>query len=239
MSFLLDPQIYSSLISLTLLEIVLGIDNIIFISILAGKLPEAQRQKARTIGLLAALFGRIGLIFSISFLTSLTQPLVNLGPFHFSGKDVVLLIGGLFLIGKSTHEIYEKTEGHTQQPAAGSGGRSVSFMGVLWQIFLIDMVFSLDSIITAVGMVSNIAIMIVSILISLTVMIVASQSIGEFIDRHPSIKILALAFLLMIGMLLTAEAFHVKVPKAYIYFSLGFALLVEFLNIKSKSRHIK
>jgi predicted tellurium resistance membrane protein TerC len=235
-SFWLDPQTYTSLLSLTLLEVVLGIDNIIFISILAGKLPQAQRQKARVIGLLAALLGRIGLIFSISFLTSLTQPLLHVGPLHISGKDLVLLIGGLFLIAKSTHEIYEKTEGHTATAASGAGVKALSFSAVVWQILLIDMVFSLDSIITAVGMASNISIMIVAILISLTVMTLASQSIGEFIDRHPSVKILALAFLLMIGMLLTAEAFHVKVPKAYIYFSLGFALLVEFLNIRSQSR---
>jgi predicted tellurium resistance membrane protein TerC len=238
-SFWINPDTYSSLLSLTLLEIVLGLDNIIFISILAGKLPEAKRQKARVIGLLVALVGRIVLLLSIAFLARLTQPLLTIGSLHFSGKDLVLLLGGLFLIAKSTHEIYEKTEGHSTTLDTAVVAQPMSYSSVLWQIVLIDLVFSIDSIITAVGMATNIVIMIIAILISLTVMMLASRSLGQFIDRHPSVKILALSFLLMIGMLLTAEAFHVAVPKAYIYFSLGFAVLVEFLNIRSQSRLLR
>lgn len=235
LAMLQDPGIYLSLISLTLLEVVLGIDNIIFISILAGKLPVEQRQKARTIGLLLALAGRLVLLLSIAWLTKLTQPFMTLGGLDFSGKDVVLLAGGLFLIAKSAHEIYEKMEvdPHGEQ---ATNLKVVTMQNVIIQIILIDMVFSLDSIITAVGLVSNIPIMVVAILISLAIMIAASGSIGDFIDRHPSIKILALSFLLMIGTLLVAEAFHFHIPRGYIYFSLAFALLVELINIKASTR---
>jgi predicted tellurium resistance membrane protein TerC len=235
LELLQDPQTYLSLLSLTLLEIVLGIDNIIFISILAGKLPVEARNKARVTGLLLALIGRLILLASIAWLTQLTQPLFHLGSLAFSGKDLVLLAGGLFLIGKSAHEIYEKMEIDPHGERA-THLKTVSFRSVIFQIILIDMVFSLDSIITAVGLVSNIAIMIIAILISMGVMIVASGGIGEFIDRHPSIKVLALSFLLMIGTMLVAEAFNVHVPKGYIYFSLAFALLVEVINIKANTR---
>lgn len=230
-----DPQTYISLLSLTLLEIVLGIDNIIFISILAGKLPPEKRQQARVIGLLIAVFGRLILLLGIAWLTRLTQPLLYLGPLHFSGKDMVLLGGGLFLIGKSAREIYERVEAppheHHLLPVA-----KATLLTIILQIVLIDMVFSLDSIITAVGLVSHIGIMVTAILISLGVMIAASSGIGGFIDKHPSIKVLALSFLLMIGTMLLAEAFHYAIPKGYIYFSLAFALFVEWINIKAHSR---
>lgn len=228
----LSPATYVSLLSLTLLEIVLGIDNIIFISILAGKLPPEQRDKARTLGLVCALGGRLLLLFSISWLVQLTKPLLTVASIGFSGKDLVLLGGGLFLIAKSAHEIYEKVEAHDEhlQEAKAS-----SFTNAILQIMLIDIVFSLDSIITAVGLVNQLPVMIVAIMISMGIMLLASKGIGEFIDRHPSIKVLALSFLLMIGTMLVAEAFHYHVPKEYIYFSLGFALFVEFINIKARS----
>jgi predicted tellurium resistance membrane protein TerC len=235
----LDPQTYISLLSLTLLEIVLGIDNIIFISILAGKLPEEQRQKARVIGLLLALAGRLLLLFSIAWLTKLTQPLFTIFEFSMSGKDLVMLAGGLFLIGKSAVEIYEKVEGGPHEHAGPADVAKNTFAAIIVQIILIDVVFSLDSIITAVGLVSHIAIMVVAILISLGVMIAASGTIGGFIDRHPSIKVLALSFLLMIGTMLMADGLHFHIPKGYIYFSLSFALFVEVINIKAHSRKHK
>lgn len=230
-----DPQAYVSLLSLTLLEIVLGIDNIIFISILAGKLPEAQRQKARVLGLAIALGARLILLMSIAWLTQLTQPLLHFGEYHLSGKDLVLLLGGLFLIGKSAHEMYEKVE-HDPHGEAATTLKTVTMRSVIFQIVLIDMVFSLDSIITAVGLVSHVPLMVIAILISMAIMMLASGSIGAFIDRHPSVKILALAFLLMIGTMLVAEAFEVHIPRGYVYFSLAFALFVEFVNIKAHTR---
>ncbi len=235
MELLLDPQTYISLLSLALLEIVLGIDNIIFISILAGKLPQEQRNKARVLGLLIALAGRLLLLMSIAWLVKLTHPFLHLGPLAISGKDLVMLGGGLFLIAKSTREIHEKMEVDPQGEHS-TQLKSISFQSVLLQIVLIDMVFSLDSIITAVGLVNNITIMVLAILISMGVMIVASGGIGDFIDRHPSIKILALSFLLMIGTMLVAEGFHVHIPREYIYFSMAFALFVEFINIKTHTR---
>lgn len=236
LALLSDPQTYVSLLSLTLLEIVLGIDNIIFISILAGKLPEESRQKARVYGLGMALFGRLLLLLGLSWLTQLTAPLFSLGSLHFSGKDLVLLAGGLFLIWKSATEIYEKVEGDPHALIAEAPVKAASFRSVILQIMLIDVVFSLDSIITAVGLVPHIAIMVVAILVSMALMMVAAGGIVGFIDRHPSIKVLALSFLLMIGTMLVAEAFEFHIPKGYIYFSLTFALFVEFLNIKSKTR---
>lgn len=232
---LADPQTYVSLLSLTLLEIVLGIDNIIFISILAGKLPAGQRDRARMTGLLFALGGRLLLLLGIGWLVQLTRPLFTLGALSLSGKDLVMLLGGLFLIAKSAHEMYEKVEGDPHGEHVASL-KAVSMRSVIVQIILIDMVFSLDSIITAVGLVDHIAIMVVAVLISLGIMLAASKGIGTFIDRHPSVKILALAFLLMIGTMLVAEAFHAHIDKGYIYFSLAFALFVEFVNIRAKAR---
>lgn len=235
LQLLQDPQTYISLLSLTLLEIVLGIDNIIFISILAGKLPPEQRNQARVIGLLLALGGRLVLLLSISWLTKLTQPLFTLGGFGFSGKDLVLLGGGLFLIAKSAQEIYEKVETRPHQPGSPIP-KATTMASVILQIILIDMVFSLDSIITAVGLVSEIPIMVTAILISLGIMIAAAGGIGDFIDRHPSVKVLALSFLLMIGTLLVGESFGAHIPKGYVYFSLAFSLFVEFINIRANTR---
>lgn len=237
---LYEPSTYVSLASLALLEIVLGIDNVIFISILADKLPQEARNKARMIGLMVALVGRLGLLMGISWIVKLTQPLITVMQFSFSGKDLIMLLGGLFLIWKAAQEIYHKVE---EAPDAETlkkdTGKAVSFSGIIFQIILIDMVFSLDSIITAIGMVSHIAIMVVAIFISMGVMLTSANHIGGFIDRHPSVKILALSFLLMIGTMLLAEGFHAKIPKEYIYFSLSFALLVEVINIRVRAKNHK
>jgi predicted tellurium resistance membrane protein TerC len=229
-----DPQTYISLLSLTLLEIVLGIDNVIFISILAGKLPEQDRAKVRQLGLLIAVLGRLVLLAAISWITQLTQPIIELGEYTLSGKDLVMLVGGLFLVYKSTQEIYDKVEGtgHHLHQTAGAA----TFGAILFQIILMDMVFSLDSIITAIGLVKHVSIMVVSILISLGIMMWSANGIGGFIDKHPSVKVLALSFLLMIGTMLMAEGFHYHIPKEYIYSSLAFAMLVEFINIRANTR---
>jgi predicted tellurium resistance membrane protein TerC len=234
---LLDPQTYVSLLSLTLLEVVLGIDNIIFISILAGKLPPEIRNRARITGLVIALIGRLLLLSGIAWLTRLTQPWIILGPLELSGKDVVLLAGGLFLIWKSAQEIYHKVEDQHEAEQVATPSQ-VTFSQVILQIIVIDMVFSLDSIITAVGLVQHIAIMITAILISLGMMIASANSIGNFIDKHPALKILALSFLLMIGTLLVAESFHHEIPKGYVYFALAFSLMVEFINMRTNVRRL-
>ncbi|MFN5540401.1 MAG: TerC family protein [Candidatus Melainabacteria bacterium] len=240
-----QPTLYISLLSLVGMEIVLGIDNIVFISILAGKLPEDKRDYARRVGLALAGVSRLLLLLSISWLMGLTTPLFKIDAIGLSltGKDLILLAGGLFLIGKSTHEIYEKVEktqeNHLETPTTNSSSSknaSALVNSVILQIFLIDTVFSLDSIITAIGMVRQIPIMIISIVLSLIVMFVAAKPIGEFIDKHPSVKILALSFLLMIGTMLTAEAFHLEIPKGYIYFAMFYALLVESINIRFRSK---
>jgi len=232
-----DPQTYISLLSLTFLEIVLGIDNIIFISILAGKLPEKSRNRARISGLIIALFGRLALLSGITRLTQLTQPWIEWGAVHMSGKDVVMLLGGFFLIWKSAQEIYHKVEGDPEHKVHNTTAKAATFKSVILQIVLIDMVFSLDSIITAVGLVQHVALMVIAILISLGVMIASANSIGNFIDKHPALKVLALSFLLMIGTLLVAEAFHQEIPKGYVYFALAFSVLVEVVNIKAGHRH--
>ncbi|MEB3244902.1 MAG: TerC family protein [Vampirovibrionales bacterium] len=237
LELLTQPQTYVSLLSLTLLEIVLGIDNIIFISILAGKLPESQREKARVWGLMIALLGRLVLVASIFWLIKLTQPLVVIKPWvALSAKDLIMLFGGLFLVAKSAKEIYEKVEAVPHAQETLSAKAKTTFMGVVVQIMLIDLVFSVDSILTAVGLVSEVAIMIMAILVSMGVMLASAGGIGAFIERHPSIKVLALSFLLMIGTLLVAEAFHAHIPKGYVYFSLAFALAVEWLNIKANQK---
>lgn len=233
------PETYISLLTLTLLEIVLGVDNIIFISILAGKLPSEQRQKARITGLVIALFGRLVLLSSIVWLTKLTTPLVNIGEFiHLSGKDLILLAGGLFLIWKSAQEIYDKVEHPNAEHQLQTDAKKVTMQSIIIQIILIDIVFSIDSILTAVGLVREILLMVIAVVISLGIMIWTAQSIGDFIDRHPSVKVLALSFLLMIGTVLVAEAFHHEIPRGYIYFSLAFSLFVEFINIKVKKKNI-
>lgn len=237
MEWLTDFNIWSSLITLTILEIVLGIDNLVFISILADKLPAHQQAKGRHIGLSLALITRVLLLCFIFALTKLTTPLFTILGHGFSGKDLIMLVGGLFLIAKATHEIHEKLEGdeeHTTKKAAAKLG------SVIIQIVLIDIVFSLDSVITAVGLANQIAVMIVAVVLAMIVMLIASGKISAFINRHPSIKMLALSFLLLIGVVLVAEGFHQEVPKGYIYFAMAFSVLVEVLNIRvSRKKHAK
>lgn len=229
-----------ALLTLTVLEIVLGIDNVIFISILSDKLPEQQQQKARNIGLLLALIARLGLLMGISWIVSLTQPVFSgtwpliQKAFAFSGRDLILLGGGLFLLAKSTTEIHHKLENNSEKPNEKS--KSLSFQSVIIQIILLDVVFSFDSILTAIGLSNQLPIMIAAIIISMIVMLAFAGKISAFINKRPTIKMLALSFLLMIGMLLTAESFHVEVPKGYIYFAMAFSLFVEMLNIKAGKR---
>jgi predicted tellurium resistance membrane protein TerC len=229
MDWLGDPQIWLGLLTLTVLEVVLGIDNVIFISILAGKLPAAQQGKARQYGLGLALITRVLLLMSLSWIVKLTAPLFAVWSHEVSGRDLVLIVGGLFLIAKSTHEIHQKLEG-----AEGHGSARVapSFAGVLVQIMLLDVVFSLDSVITAVGMVDAIGVMIAAVVIAVLVMIAFSGPISRFVDRHPTIKMLALSFLLLIGTALVAEGLHQHIPKGYIYFAMAFSVFVEMLNLR-------
>ena len=236
MEWLLDPQIWVSLLTLTALEIVLGIDNVIFISILAGKLPEAQQAKARQLGMSLALITRILLLCSITWLMKLTTdlftlPILNEG---ISGKDLILLIGGLFLIGKSVVEVHEKLEG--AEGHANPAGPRAQFARVIVQILLLDIVFSLDSVITAVGMADNLGVMITAVVIALGVMLAFAGAISDFVNRHPTVKMLALSFLILIGVTLVGEALGQHIPKGYIYFSMAFAFGVEMLNLRLQKK---
>ncbi len=235
MELLLSPEAWVALLTLTALEIVLGIDNIVFISIMAGKLPPEQRDKARRIGLAAAMLMRIGLLFTISFIVGLTAPLFEILGHPFSGRDLILIFGGLFLIAKSTFEIHERLEGSESGPRATSA-KMPTLTSIIIQIMILDIVFSLDSVITAVGLVRELPIMVAAIVIAVLVMLVLARPIGDLVDRHPSLKILALSFLLLIGTALIAEGFHVVIPKAYIYFAMGFSVFVEVLNIRARTR---
>lgn len=234
MEWLADPQIWIAFLTLTALELVLGIDNIIFISILAGKLPENQQPKARFIGLSMALIMRVLLLFSLSWIIGLTAPLFTVFGQEISGRDLVLLIGGLFLIAKSTHEIHGNLEGEE-----GHASRKVysSFASVIVQISLLDIVFSLDSVITAVGMVDNLYVMISAVVVSIIFMMFFAGTIGRFVQRHPTIKMLALAFLLLIGFTLVIEALEYHVPKGYIYFAMAFSVFVELLNMTLRKKN--
>jgi predicted tellurium resistance membrane protein TerC len=233
MEWLADPQLWIAFATLTVLELVLGIDNVIFISILAGKLPVEQQARARFIGLSLALVMRIILLFSLSWVIGLTAPLFSVFGQSVSGRDLVLLIGGLFLIAKSTHEIHGSLEGEK-----GTEVKKVysTFTSVIIQITLLDIVFSLDSVITAVGMVNNLSIMVAAVVISIIAMMLFAGSIGAFVQRHPTIKMLALAFLLLIGVTLIAEGLHQHIPKGYIYFAMAFSVLVEFLNMRLRRK---
>ena len=242
MEFLSDPNIWIAFAMLTALEIVLGIDNIIFISILVGRLPPEQRDKARRLGLGFAMVSRLLLLFSLSWVMGLTADLFTVAGQGISGRDLVLLLGGLFLLYKASHEIFVEVEAREQAgpPAADTvqmkaAGKRM-FWGVIGQIAIIDIVFSLDSVITAVGMVDQISVMVAAVVTSVGVMLVAAKPIGEFVDRHASVKVLALAFLVMVGMALTAEAFDQHVPKGYIYAAMAFSLAVEALNIRSRAK---
>ena len=230
MDWLTDPQAWIGLITLTALEVVLGIDNIIFISILAGKLPQNQQGKARRIGLGAAMIMRIILLLSLSWIMRLTTPLFTVSSYSLSGRDLILLIGGLFLLAKSTHEIHAKLEG-----VEGSKNIKVaSFASVIIQIALLDIVFSLDSVITAVGMISRVSIMIIAIVIAVIIMMVFAGAISSFVERHPTVKMLALSFLLMIGLMLVADGLGHHIPKGYAYFAMAFSVFVEMLNLRTR-----
>ncbi len=239
MEFLADPNVWIAFATLTVLELVLGIDNVIFISILAGKLPPEKRASARYLGLGLAFVMRVILLFSLSWVIGLVEPLFNVWGQSVSGKDLVLLIGGLFLIAKSTHEIHNSLEG--EEGTAVKKGYS-SFAGVIIQIVLLDIVFSLDSVITAVGMISDqygpngIWIMITAVVISIIAMMAFAGPIGEFVHKHPTLKMLALSFLLLIGVMLVAEGFHQKIPKGYIYFAMAFSVVVEVLNMRLRRK---
>lgn len=222
-----------ALLTLTVMEIVLGIDNIIFISILASRLPKEQQPRARTVGLMAALLMRILLLLSVTWLATLTEPFVTVLGFEISGRDLILLLGGLFLIYKATHEIHAKLEG---EEGRGETRGGVTFGSVIVQIMLLDIVFSLDSVITAVGMAEALWVMITAVVLAVGVMLFAAGPISEFVNKHPTVKMLALSFLLLIGFSLVVESLHYHIPKGYIYFAMGFSILVEMLNLRMASK---
>lgn len=248
MEWLSNPEIWISLITLTVLEIVLGIDNIIFISIMAAKLPAEKQKKARQVGLGLAMITRVLLLLSLTWIMTLTTPLFNLGEWAgisdgewheklaISGRDLILIIGGLFLIYKSTTEIHEKLEGLDHEVESKA---VVTFSGVIVQILLLDIVFSLDSVITAVGMADHIGVMIAAVIIAVIVMMVSAGGISSFVNHHPTVKMLALSFLLLIGVSLLAEGFDQHIPKGYIYFAMAFSVLVEMLNLRMKKKNSK
>jgi predicted tellurium resistance membrane protein TerC len=231
-----DPAAWTALFTLAALEIVLGVDNVIFISILAGKLPVEQQAKARQMGLLLAAGMRILFLFSISLILQLKADLFSVFGQGISGKDLILFAGGLFLLYKATKEIHDKLEG---EHGHVSNATAPTFAAVIGQVLILDLVFSIDSVITAVGMTTIVPIMVLAVLISVAIMLFASAAIFNFVNQHPSVKILALSFLLLIGFTLIAEAFEVKIPKGYVYFAMGFSVMVEFLNIRASTRKAK
>jgi predicted tellurium resistance membrane protein TerC len=233
MDWLTNPEIWIALVTLTALEIVLGIDNIIFLSIVAGKLPAHQQRKARRIGLVGAMVMRLALLFSLAWIMRLTGPLFEILGQEISGRDLILIGGGLFLLAKGTHEIHDKLEG---EEGRASGKVAHSFAGVIAQIMALDMIFSLDSVITAVGMVKEVWVMAAAIIIAVVVMLISVEPLSAFVERHPTIKVLALAFLLLIGVTLIAEGFGHEIPRGYIYFALGFSVFVEMLNLRVRKR---
>jgi len=231
MELLTSPEAWIALATLTILEIVPGIDNIIFITILADRLPVEQRPKARQLGLALAMLTRILLLFSITLIMRLTEPLFVLFAQGFSGRDLILIIGGLFLLTKSVREIHDKMEGEGHEVTGK--GRAVTFSGVLIQIAILDMVFSLDSVITAVGMADDLVVMVTAVILSVGVMMISAGPVGNFVSRHPTVKMLALSFLLLIGMSLIADGAGFHIPKEYIYVAMGFSIFVEFLNLRA------
>jgi len=234
MDWLAHPQTWIAFITLVVLELVLGVDNVIFISILAGKLPAHQQGRARTIGLGLAIISRVLLLFSLSWIIGLVQPLFSVLKYEISGRDIILILGGLFLLGKSTHEIHQKLEGVEGHASARA---LPSFASVVVQILLLDVVFSLDSVITAVGMVDQLAIMVAAVIIAAGVMIVSAGPISSFVDRHPTLKMLALSFLLLIGFTLIVEGLHQHIPKGYVYFAMAFSVFVELLNLRLRKAY--
>lgn len=236
MAWITQPESWIAFITLVALELVLGVDNIIFISILAGKLPKSDQSRARTTGISLAVLTRILLLLSLSWIISLKEPLFHVFGFGFSGHNLILITGGLFLLYKSTSEIHDKLEG---QDGHASAKVAANFVSVIVQIMVLDMVFSLDSVITAVGMSNELAIMIGAVIIAAGVMIFTSGPIGQFVEDHPTVKMLALSFLLMIGVTLIAGGFGVEIPKGYIYFAMGFSVFVEMINLRVRDSHVK
>ncbi len=234
-SWITSPEAWIALATLTVLEIVLGIDNIIFISIIAGRVHEAKRNKARVLGLGLAMITRILLLISIAWVMKLTNPLLSIGPFSFSSRDIILIVGGLFLIAKSTHEIHNSLEVENETIKSH---KSAKLFGVLIQIAVLDVVFSLDSVITAVGLAEDLIVMIIAIIIAVAIMMFAAKAIGEFVDHHPTIKMLALSFLILVGVSLLGEGFNFHIPKGYIYFSMAFSMGVEFLNMRIRNKKL-
>jgi predicted tellurium resistance membrane protein TerC len=230
-----SPEAWLALVTLTSLEIVLGIDNIIFISVLVSRLPEQQRQRARVQGLALAMITRILLLLSLAWMMRLTSPLFTVLHYVISGRDIIMIAGGLFLLWKSAQEIWDSLEGE-DETELGESKAPVSYGMVLAQIAVIDLVFSLDSVITAVGMARDVPVMVIAIVIAVGVMMLAAKSIGEFVDRHPSIKMLALSFLILVGVALIGEGLDLHIPKGYIYFAMGFSVAVEMLNIRTRKR---
>ena len=235
MDWVNDPEAWVALATLTTLEIVLGIDNVVFISILTQKLPLEQQARGRTIGLGAAMISRILLLFSIAWIMRLTAPIFEVFGEAISGRDLILIVGGLFLLGKATHEIHDKLEGAGDRHA-GAGKKAASFASVIFQILLIDLVFSLDSVITAVGMAEDLAVMVIAVVVAVVIMMLSVGAISRFIEAHPTVKILALSFLLLIGMMLVAEGLGQHIPKGYIYFAMAFSVLVEMINLRVRSK---
>jgi len=240
-SWISQPETWIALITLVALELVLGVDNVIFISILAGKLPKQDQQRARTTGIMLAVITRVLLLLSLSWIISLEEPFFHIPWFDgenlgISGRDIILIVGGLFLLWKSTHEIHDKLEGKEGHASAKVGA---TFTSVIIQIMLLDVVFSLDSVITAVGMVDHIEIMVIAVIIAAGVMIFTAGPLGEFVENHPTIKILALSFLLLIGFTLIVEGLHQHIPKGYIYFAMGFSVLVELINLRVRQKEVQ
>ena len=236
MDWLTDPHVWIALLTLTTLEIVLGIDNIIFISILSGKLPMAQQRRARRLGLLAAMIMRVLLLFSLAWIIRLTAPLFTVLGEEISGRDMILILGGLFLLGKSTYEIHDKLEG---EEGHASAAVAASFGAVIAQIMILDIVFSLDSVITAVGMVDELWVMVTAVVLAVGVMLLSAEAVSAFVNRHPTVKMLALSFLLLIGLSLLLEGFDHHVPKGYIYFAMGFSVFVEMINMRVRSKPVQ
>jgi len=231
------PGVWIALVTLTTLEIVLGVDNIIFIAILAGRLPPAQQGTGRTIGLALAMLTRIALLFSISLVMRLTAPLFQLAGRGFSGRDLILLAGGLFLLAKATHEVHNCLEGEEQHAAGGT--RQATMFNIVMQIMVLDIVFSLDSVITAVGLTDQLPVMVTAIVLAVLVMLFLAGAISRFIEEHPTVKVLALSFLLMVGLALIGEGFSLHIPKGYIYFAMAFSILVEMINLRVRKRAVR
>jgi predicted tellurium resistance membrane protein TerC len=233
MVWITEPEAWIALLTLTVLEIVLGVDNIIFISILVGRLPDAQRNRARTIGLALAMVSRIVLLLSITWVMRLTEPIFTLFANAISGRDLILIVGGLFLLGKSTHEIHNSLEGHGE---GSQQTKAASFAGILIQIAILDIVFSLDSVITAVGLARHVQVMVIAVVISVAVMMASARALGAFVDQHPTIKMLALSFLILVGVTLLSEGLDLHIPKGYVYFAMAFSVAVEMLNLRMRAR---